>query len=204
MHKPETPRLRAVPKPLPRPEPPAEPVLAFGDEPEPPEYDRDIVRPPRLTSEQRPVSRVWRGPATNGQPGPPWRRLLAALIDHAILGSIDLAVVYFTLRMVSLDLASWGQLPLAPLGAFLLLIKLAYFCAFTAVGGQTIGKMAARIRVVTDAEGELDGAQAVRRTLFGVLSTVTFGLGFLPGLFGDGRALHDRAARTRVVGLEPA
>ena len=78
-------------------------------------------------------ARVWRQPS----------------IDHLLLGAIDLAVVYFTLRMTGLTMADLSMLPPVPLVAFLLLVKLSYFCAFTAVGGQTIGKMAMRIRVVT-------------------------------------------------------
>ena len=42
--------------------------------------------------------------------------------------------------------------------------SIAYFMAFTAVGGQTIGKMATHIRVVTDSLGPLDPATAARRT----------------------------------------
>ena len=192
---PDLPRLRAVPRPLPRPEP----VLAFVEE-----RDEEIPAVHAPIEAPAAASRVWRGAPSNGQAASGGRRLGAAVIDHAILLTIDFVVIYFTLRMVSLELAAWGQLPPLPLAAFLLLIKLTYFCAFTAVGGQTIGKMATRIRVVTEQHGELDGAQAVRRTLAGALSTVAFGLGFLPGVVGDGRALHDRAARTRVVGLEPA
>lgn len=201
---PDLPRLRAVPKPLPRPEPAVEPVLAFVDEAD---ADADITTEPlpvRSRAGAAASSRIWRGAAAAGRPAP-GRRLAAAAVDHLILLSIDLIVVYFTLRMVSLDLGAWQRLPPVPLGAFLLLIKLSYFSAFTAVGGQTVGKMAARLRVVTDDQGgELEGAQAVRRTIVGALSTVAFGLGFLPGLVGDGRALHDRAAHTRVVELESA
>jgi uncharacterized RDD family membrane protein YckC len=198
---PDTPRLRAVPKLAPRLQPEPEPALAFTSESvtadeEP--ADNEAI------ADVRAASRVWRGPASSGAAGSAARRLTAAVIDHAILLSIDLVVVYFTLRMVALDMNDWALLPRAPLALFLVLIKFAYFCAFTAIGGQTIGKMATRIRVVTDEEGELDGAQAARRTLVGVLSAITFGLGFLPGLVGDRRALHDRAAHTRVVGLESA
>lgn len=194
---PDPSRLRAVPRPLPRPEP--EPALMFPEE--------AAVDPPSAAAPEtdvRAASRVWRGPAPSGEPAGAPRRLMAAAIDYVILVAIDLVVVYFTLRMAALGMSDWALLPPVPLGAFLLLIKLSYFCAFTAIGGQTIGKMAARIRVVTDEHSELTGAQAVQRTLAGVVSALLLGIGFLPGLFGDRRALHDRAARTRVVGLESA
>jgi uncharacterized RDD family membrane protein YckC len=88
---------------------------------------------------------------------------------------------------------------------FLLLLKVAYFMAFTAVGGQTIGKMATHIRVVTESLGPLDPATAARRTAVATASTIVFGLGFIPALFAaDRRALHDRVAHTRVVALHSA
>jgi uncharacterized RDD family membrane protein YckC len=132
-------------------------------------------------------------------------RLLAAVIDHALLGAIDLAVVYFSLRMAGLTMAGVWVLPVAPLVAFLLLVKLSYFSAFTAVGGQTIGKMATRIRVVTAEDATVDGPLAVKRTLAGVASAALLGLGFLPALIGsERRALHDRLTHTRVVALPSA
>jgi uncharacterized RDD family membrane protein YckC len=89
-----------------------------------------------------------------------------------------------------------------PLIAFLVLLKFAYFSAFTAFGGQTIGKMAARIRVIADDETSLQPSRAVQRTFAALGSVLTLGAGFAPALVGPGgRALHDRVARTRVVAL---
>jgi uncharacterized RDD family membrane protein YckC len=132
-------------------------------------------------------------------PGP---RAAAALIDAGILFAIDLAVVYFTLRMAALPTSEWRLLPPVPLIAFLVLLKFAYFSAFTAFGGQTIGKMAARIRVIADDETSLQPSRAVQRTFAALGSVLTLGAGFAPALVGPGgRALHDRVARTRVVAL---
>jgi uncharacterized RDD family membrane protein YckC len=39
----------------------------------------------------------------------------------------------------------------------------------------------------------------MRRTSAGVVSFLLLGFGFIPALFGDHRALHDRLAGTRVV-----
>jgi len=132
-------------------------------------------------------------------------RLAAAAIDHLLLGAIDIAVLYFTLRMAGLTMAELSVLPVVPLVVFLLLVKLSYFSAFTAVGGQTIGKMATRIRVVTGDDETVDGPLAVKRTLAGVASAALFGLGFVPALIGpERRALHDRLTHTRVVALPSA
>jgi uncharacterized RDD family membrane protein YckC len=140
-----------------------------------------------------------------GEPGSLGARLLAAAIDMAMLLALDVTVIYFTLRMAVLPLDQWLVLPVAPLLAFLCLLKLSYFFAFTAVGGQTIGKMAARIRVVTEAGTPLDGTQAMRRTAAAALSAAAFGLGFVPAILDPHHlALHDRLARTRVVALRSA
>ena len=133
------------------------------------------------------------------------RRALAALIDHAILFGIDVFVFFSTLRMTALTTEEWRSLPLLPFLAFLLFMKLAYFSAFTAMGGQTIGKMAARIRVVADDQLMMDPARAIKRTLTGVVSLASLGLGLIPALIApDRRALHDRVAHTHVVDLPSA
>jgi uncharacterized RDD family membrane protein YckC len=132
-------------------------------------------------------------------------RTLAAVIDHAILLGIDVIVFYSTLRMTALSTDEWRALPALPLLAFLVFMKLAYFAAFTAMGGQTIGKMAAGIRVVADDHFIMDPARAITRTLTGAVSFVTLGLGLIPALIGpDRRALHDRVAHTHVVDLPSA
>ena len=106
--------------------------------------------------------------------------------------------------MAGLAPSEWRLLPVAPMLTFLGLLKVAYFYAFTAVGGQTIGKMAVGTCVVTESGGPVDAARAMRRTSAGALSFLLLGLGFIPALFGDHRALHDRFAGTRVVRLRSA
>jgi uncharacterized RDD family membrane protein YckC len=189
---PDTPRLRTVARPVRHVEP--DPVLQFAEDPaaETPIRVEAPVAPKRI----RPA-------LITGETSGPFRRLLAAGIDHAILLTVDSVVAYFTLKMAALTLGDWRLLPPVPLFAFLAMVKIAYFCAFTLVGGQTIGKMAVRIRVITDANTQLDPPTAIRRTLAGAASLLAFGLGFLPVLFAaDRRALHDRIARTRVIAQE--
>jgi uncharacterized RDD family membrane protein YckC len=195
---PDTPRLRAVPKVARRtvadpavPLPDVEPVLDFHDEPAAEatiHQETPVARRPRHT------------PEASGQTSDPLRRLTAAAIDHAILFAIDAMVIYLTLQMAALALSEWRELPVLPMVAFLAMVKGAYFCAFTLVGGQTIGKMATGIRVVMLDGSHLDPARAIRRTLAGALSLMSFGLTFVPGLIAaDGRALHDHLAHTRVI-----
>ena len=198
---PETPRLRAVPKAVPKPSRPIElsPALDFVEEVAPIAAVEPIAETRARTAAR--LGAVIQ-PAADSSPV---ARLAAAAIDHALLGAVDLAVAYFTVRMTGLTLNDLLMLPLVPLVAFLLLVKLSYFAAFTAVGGQTIGKMALRIRVVTAEDETVNGPLAVKRTLAGVASAVTLGIGFLPALLGsERRALHDRLTHTRVVALPSA
>jgi uncharacterized RDD family membrane protein YckC len=193
---PDSPRVRAISRPTPRTES-AEPVLQFADEIGP-LADLKLRDEP---GEPAPVAAHVEPVRTRGMPSGAGARLGAAFIDHAILLAIDAAVVYFTLRMAVLPPSEWRLLPAVPLLAFLGLVKFAYFFAFTAVGGQTIGKMALGIRVVTDTNTPVDSACALRRTLAGIAALV-FGLGFIPALLGvERRAFHDRVAHTRVIAL---
>ena len=130
----------------------------------------------------------------------PGRRLAAASIDAVLLCAVDGLVLYFTLRLLGLTVAQTFELPLVPLAAFFLLLNGGYFVAFTAVGGQSIGKMAAGIKVIGQEDEPVPVGRATLRTLACFASALPLGAGFLPGVFaGDGLALHDRLAHTRVV-----
>jgi uncharacterized RDD family membrane protein YckC len=127
-------------------------------------------------------------------------RILAALVDVALLLALDASVLYFTLRLVGLSTDQAGELPILPLMAFILLLNIGYFIAFTAVGGQSIGKMAFGIKVISQEEDAVPIGRATLRTLAYFVSALPLGAGFLPGVISADRlALHDRLAHTRVV-----
>ncbi len=129
----------------------------------------------------------------------PTARLVAALIDFVMMAAIDLGVLYLTLRLLDLPFGEVLTLPKVPLIGFLALLNGGYFIAFTAAGGQTIGKMARHIRVV-GRDGRVHLGQSIVRTVGYLLSALPVGLGFVAGALGpDGVALHDRLASTRVV-----
>ena len=153
------------------------------------EAGMDVVAPPRVTF------------ANHAQAGLV-ARVGAMLIDAAVVGGIDAAIVYLTLAMTGLGNVVDLTAPAiaAPLGAFLLLLNGAYLVAFTAAGGQTIGKMLTGIKVVGDAGRRVAITAAVLRALGCLASFLTVGLGYFPALFtSDARALQDRVAGTRVV-----
>jgi len=129
-----------------------------------------------------------------------WRRLVAVVIDLLILVAVDALVIYLTMQICGISMDDFDILPKGPLIAFLLLQNCGYLVAFTA-GGQTLGKMAMGIRVVSSDEGvSLDVGHAVLRTLMWIVLAVPAGLGFLSAFVSrEHRGLHDRFAGTRVV-----
>ena len=129
-------------------------------------------------------------------------RLVAALVDTAILLTIAAIVLYLTLKICGLPLARLTVVPPVPFTSFLLLIAGGYLTLFTAAGGQTIGKMATGIRVVSTNQdlSRVPLGHAVLRAVAYFASALPAGLGFLPILLApDNRAIHDRLADTRVV-----
>lgn len=126
-------------------------------------------------------------------------RVFGALVDLALLALIDLGVVYLTLRISRLSVTEIGLVPKAPLLGFLVFLNGGYFVAFTAAIGQTIGKMAASTKVVGLTTERIEFGRAVLRAVGYLVSALPLGLGFLPGLVGSRRALHDRLAETQVV-----
>jgi uncharacterized RDD family membrane protein YckC len=200
---PETPRLRAVTRVVRHQEPALDFRARTEEEPEEVANPEPVPMSAAGPALQQPApERAAPEQALRGTPKVGLRRVAAAAIDHAMLIAIDAIVVYFTLRMSGLGVAEVAALPVIPIATFLVILKLAYFSAFTSVGGQTIGKMAAGIRVVGDNHGPVNAACAIRRTLASVVSLLPLGLGFMPAFVGaDRRTLHDRVAHTRVVSL---
>jgi uncharacterized RDD family membrane protein YckC len=187
---PDVPRLR--PRPI-RPRSDESPLNLQTDDldpiPDGDDAEPDVVAPLRETF------------ANQAQAGPV-ARVGAMLIDVALIGSIDAAIVYLTTAMTGLRGVADLAVPAvaAPLGAFLLLLNGAYLVSFTAAGGQTIGKMLTGIKVVGDDGRRVALTAAVLRALGCLASFLTAGLGYIPALFtSDARALQDRVAGTRVV-----
>lgn len=185
---PMSPKLRAVARTAPQ-----EPAFDFLDPAEP-------VMPTGGLSGEGQSER-----ASALENSPPLRRLAATGIDAVLFAGIDLAVLYLTFRIVGLSVAEWRVLPAWPVALFLVGMKLSYASVFTALGGQTIGKMAAGIRVVSMDDRSVSPGASVRRTLVSLVAVATAGLGYLPGLVGrERRAIHDRVSGTRVVLLPAA
>jgi uncharacterized RDD family membrane protein YckC len=155
---------------------------------------------PSYTPAARATAEVWPEPRRErAETAELSTRLVAVAIDLAILLTVDIVVVYFTMQICGITLAEAGLMPRGPLFAFLLVQNGGYLVAFTA-GGQTLGKLSTGIRVVgTESAGELDLGRAFKRTMVWLMLAIPAGLGFLTIFGRDHRGLHDRFAGTRVV-----
>ena len=194
---PDRPKLRTEPRAARRILPNANPdgVLEFSEDGSPAASSRPSMRvEPRVDP---PVPAAIGASDVSGA----GRRIFAAVLDQLMLLSVDAVVIYFTFQIAGVRFSEWQAMPLLPLVLFLLMVKASYFSVFTALGGQTVGKMATGIRVVGEDNRDVNPSRAVQRTLAALASVATVGLGFAPVLLGgDRRALHDRVAGTRVVG----
>jgi uncharacterized RDD family membrane protein YckC len=128
-----------------------------------------------------------------------WIRAGAVLID-----AIALVAVQGGLRGVAW-LVFLGASPRAIDAAaqvFGVALWAVYPVVFHWLWGQTLGKMAVQIRVVTMDGGPLSLQCAIVRQLGAWLSSIIFGIGYLlAGVRADKRALHDLIAGTRVERL---
>jgi uncharacterized RDD family membrane protein YckC len=198
-----------------KPSPPRAPLAVRRATPEVARVRAELSRPPALDLSLDPEPAAAPPPIESQAPDESWptveadtpaedaavsARIIAVVIDLMILAVIDAIVIYFTMQICDIAFSEIGILPKAPLIAFLLVQNGGYLVAFTA-GGQTLGKMAAGIRVVSaDSDETLDVGRAFLRTLAWLVLAVPAGLGFLTAIFSrDHRGLHDRFAGTRVV-----
>jgi uncharacterized RDD family membrane protein YckC len=184
-------------KPKVRPERPGQPPRKLGP------FDRDLLEDLKRIEAQTALRRAVPADAA-ADVAPALRRLGAACLDALLLGAIGGVVFWLTLRQLDVAAGQMDVRPMLPLLAFLLLVAAGYLLLFTVAGGQTVGKMALGLRVVGVASDDTGASrltirQAAVRALVMLPSVLVIGIGFLPALVGDGRAFHDRFARTRVV-----
>jgi uncharacterized RDD family membrane protein YckC len=136
-----------------------------------------------------------------------WRRLFAALLDGLLV-----SIVSNILEAPFRDWSDPGRVTGGNVAANLVTVVLAfvYFWLMHAIRGQTLGKMALKIRVVREDDlGAIDLGQSAARSAFSFLiSIVTCGIGGIVDvawILWDPRrqALHDKVAKTLVVKVDP-
>jgi len=127
-----------------------------------------------------------------------WIRFVAVFIDGLILLFVQ-GILY------SMGWVMAGGRGMAVQGAtniFGTLLGAAYGIVFHWLWGQTPGKMALQIKVVSMDGGPLTFGQATGRYFATFLSAIILCIGFImAGIRTDKRALHDLLAGTRVVRL---
>jgi uncharacterized RDD family membrane protein YckC len=187
------------PAPLPRPAAsvsPAPPAPAF-----PPAAARPRVVPPAPAQETRVE------PLRSEQAAGFGSRLLAGLIDAAVVGVVQMvvlapAVVYWWTREApqsSADVGFWPILLSLGLVPLALALGAVYYIYYWGVKGATPGKRVLDLVVqAEDGTHPIGVPRASMRLLGYILSGALFGIGFLMIALG-GSALHDRLAGTRVM-----
>ena len=126
-----------------------------------------------------------------------WIRVVAALIDFALFAIVKASLGMLAARVWRTDVDLAGLRGTIAMCTALFVIL--YVVALHTLGGQTVGKLVVRVRVVgIDGAAPALGA-SVLRFLGYLLSLLPFGFGFImAGLRTDRRALHDLLAGTHV------
>ena len=143
------------------------------------------------------------------------RRFAAILIDGLLVSLpvlVPAVLVYLLLSLANAQDRMLEALPseesIFSVGFLTLGGAVLYFLyegLMLASGGQTVGKRAMRVKVVTAEGGDITAGQAWSRAVLRQILAIAPGLGLIDYLaaFGLERAtLHDRVARTRVVNWE--
>jgi uncharacterized RDD family membrane protein YckC len=122
-----------------------------------------------------------------------WIRAGALLIDVVLVMVAEVAFGFFMWALTDERLAA------AASRAFRFLASPCYFVFLHWARGQTLGKMAFRVRVVSLDGGPVSFGQSALRHVGSWLSVAILGIGYLLAAFrADKRALHDLIAGTRV------
>ncbi|HVE76415.1 MAG TPA: RDD family protein [Actinomycetota bacterium] len=152
-----------------------------------------------------------------------WKRLVAAIIDSVILGVVGniLGGIVFAGMFAGMGATEFdpetGQIEnpgaimgiIAAQGALMLALVVlgaAYYVIMHGLKGQTVGKMALKIKVVDEATGgPINYGIAFKRWLLpGLVGVITCGIfslidGLWPLWDPKGQAIHDKVAKTLVI-----
>jgi uncharacterized RDD family membrane protein YckC len=154
--------------------------------------------PPPPTAQ--PVPSPFRAAAAAGPAGF-WIRFVAVMIDAVVL-LVAQGILFGTGWILTSGTMAGGMALKGVVNLFGTLIGAAYGIGFHWRWGQTVGKMALQIKVVSMDGGPLSLGQATGRYFATFLSALILCIGFImAGIRSDKRALHDLLAGTRVVRL---
>jgi uncharacterized RDD family membrane protein YckC len=173
--------------------------------------DQPMNQPPN-----QPVRPIVQPPPMSPSPHPTyagfWKRFAAIFIDKIIIGIATLIILIPMFLVIGVSaFSSENYEPsigfiIGLISAYMIFILIAwiaewlYFAMMESVKGATIGKMALGIKV-TDMNGQMPTFGRASGRYFGkILSSLTFGVGYLiAGFSQQKQALHDILAKTLVV-----
>jgi uncharacterized RDD family membrane protein YckC len=126
------------------------------------------------------------------------RRLGAIVYDLLLVTAIVIfAAVPFVLITGDTSKNFWTR---SALQLYLLAVIFLYYGWFWTHGGQTLGLLTWKLRLVAQDGGKVTWRLAMRRFAAGMLSCASFGIGLLWALVDrDKLAWHDRLSRTRLI-----
>jgi len=134
-----------------------------------------------------------------------WLRVVAFLLDLVVVVILQIVCgVVLSASGALLGGLGNGDGSMAILiGLFTTVLSYAYYVIFTGSCGQTLGKMALRIKVIRKDGGDLGyGGAALRETIGKFVSGLILGIGYLMVAFDEHKqGLHDKMAGSYVVKL---
>lgn len=170
-----------------------EPETAPGPEPEGLEWDLDAPTDPDtiLDAQHDP----------NLDPSAPvFDRVFSAVADALVLLTIGVLLSVAGASAAGTAVLPFVQAAPVPFAGAWLVFAFAYGIFFVGTSGQTLGKMAMRVRVIGSENFQVGYPKAAARAIWYTLAALPAFLGFLPALRDpEHRALHDRLSGTRVV-----
>lgn len=128
-----------------------------------------------------------------------WIRFVAKFIDGILLQVVNYPIrLLIGLGSAADPTMQWRLIFMNT--AISMVIAASYSIFFVGKLGATPGKMALRLQVVTPSGGKVSYARACGRYFAELLSSITFGIGYIMVAFDEEkRALHDRICDTRVI-----
>jgi uncharacterized RDD family membrane protein YckC len=131
-----------------------------------------------------------------------WLRLGSAVIDYVVLFLIILFVYILFNPNHSISTSSMPIIRVVAVSIIGFVIAAAYFIAFWAWRGQTLGKMVMGIKIIRSKSNPVDRSHSIQRFVGYILCFLTIFIGFIWIAFDSHKqGLHDKIADTCVVKL---
>ncbi|WP_428911314.1 RDD family protein [Niallia sp. Krafla_26] len=132
-----------------------------------------------------------------------WMRFWAYLLDIIVIGSINRILVYPIFRLF--DLPMDENSIFTPVSIMTAIIFYAYFVLMTKYFGQTLGKMAFGLKVISLKESKLNWSTIVFREWIGrFISGTVLILYIIIGFLPKKQGIHDLFADTTVIHERPS